>query len=468
MTIFVTVTPKPGWAGLLDGTQGPITLGTFILHPGKGRPMSRRVAYLNARLLDPATGLDSPGALLTEGPLIADFGPGLFADGVPEGIETIDLSGLCLAPGLVDMRVAVGEPGGEHKETLLSLSQAAAAGGVTALACLPNTDPPLDSVSGIEFIARRAREVKLVKVFAQAALTRGIQGKELTEMGLLAEAGAVAFTDGSRAVASAQVMSRALSYSTAFDLMVVQHPEEPTLAGGVMNRGEVATRLGLVGISPVAEVIMVERDLRLAEQTGARYHVAHVSTAAAIDAIRQAKRRGLNVTCDTAPHYFSLTEVDVGTYRTFAKVSPPLRSDGDRRAVVAGLADGTIDAIASDHAPHDQDSKRVPFAQAAFGVVGLETLLPLTLALVHKGQLPLMVALRALTCRPAELLKRPLGRLRRGGPADLLVFDLDRPWQVDVAAFRSKSKNSPFDGLPVAGRAVRTIVDGRTVFHSEA
>jgi dihydroorotase len=430
--------------------------------------MSRRVAYLNARLLDPATGLDGLGALLTEGTLIADFGPGLFSEGVPEGIEVVDLRGRCLAPGLVDLRVSVGEPGGEHKETILSVSQAAAAGGITALACLPNTEPPLDNVSGIEFIARRAREVKLVKVFAQAALTRGTEGRELTEMGLLAEAGAVAFTDGHRAVASAQVMLRALSYSTAFDLLVVQHPEEPTLAGGgMMNRGEVATRLGLAGIPPVAEVILVERDLRLVEQTGARYHVAHVSTRAAIEAIRQAKRRGLNVTCDTAPHYFTLTEVDVGSYRTYAKVSPPLRSDHDRRAVIEGLADGTIDAIASDHAPHDQDSKRVPFAQASFGIVGVETLLPLTLALVHKGQLSLMAALRALTCRPAELLKRPLGRLRRGGAADLLVFDPETPWRIEVDAFRSKSKNSPFDGLPVAGRAVRTIVDGRTVFTLE-
>ena len=430
--------------------------------------MSRRVAYLNARLLDPATGLDGLGALLTEGTLIADFGPGLFSEGVPEGIEVVDLRGRCLAPGLVDLRVSVGEPGGEHKETILSVSQAAAAGGITALACLPNTEPPLDNVSGIEFIARRAREVKLVKVFAQAALTRGTEGRELTEMGLLAEAGAMAFTDGHRAVASAQVMLRALSYSTAFDLLVVQHPEEPTLAGGgMMNRGEVATRLGLAGIPPVAVVILVERDLRLVEQTGARYHVAHVSTRAAIEAIRQAKRRGLNVTCDTAPHYFTLTEVDVGSYRTYAKVSPPLRSDHDRRAVIEGLADGTIDAIASDHAPHDQDSKRVPFAQASFGIVGVETLLPLTLALVHKGQLSLMAALRALTCRPAELLKRPLGRLRRGGAADLLVFDPETPWRIEVDAFRSKSKNSPFDGLPVAGRAVRTIVDGRTVFTLE-
>lgn len=429
--------------------------------------MTRRVAYLNARLLDPASGLDQRGALLTEDAKIADFGPGLFADGVPEDVERVDVGGLCLAPGLVDMRVSVGEPGAEHKETILTASRAAAAGGVTALACLPNSDPPLDSVSSIEFIARRAREVKLVKIFAQAALTRRLEGRELTEMGLLAEAGAVAFTDGTRAVADAKVMQRALSYSTTFDLLIVQHPEEPSLAaGGMMNRGEIATRLGLTGISPLAEVLMIERDLRLVEACRARYHVAHVSTREAVEAIRRAKARGLRVTCDTAPHYFTLTETDVGDYRTFAKVSPPLRSEDDRRAIVEGLADGTIDVIASDHAPHDADSKRVPFAAAAFGVIGLETLLPLTLGLVHKGQLPLMIALKALTCCPAELLRLPggLGRLQRGGAADLVIFDPDRPWVIDAEAFLSKSKNSPFDEMPVTGRAVRTIVDGRTVF----
>ncbi|MEI8393454.1 MAG: dihydroorotase [Rhodospirillaceae bacterium] len=430
--------------------------------------MTRRVAYVNARLLDPASGLDVPGSLLTEGGIIADFGPALFADGVPAGIERIDCGGACLAPGLVDMRAALCEPGGEHKETILSGSRAAAAGGITALACLPNTSPPLDDASGIEFIARRAREVRLVKVFAQAALTRGTEGKELTEMGLLAEAGAVAFTDGVRAVADAKVMMRALSYSTTFDLLVVQHPEDPALAaGGMMNRGEIATRLGLTGISPLAEVLMLERDLRLVEATGARYHAAHVSCRAGIEVIRQAKKRGLRVTCDTAPHYFSLTETDLGDYRTFAKVSPPLRDEMDRRAVVEGLADGTIDAIASDHTPHDADSKRVPFAQAAFGIVGLETLLPLTLGLVHKGQLPLMTALRALTCRPADILRLPLGQLRRGGAADLLIFDPDRPWRIDVDRLLSKSKNSPFDGLPVAGMVLRTVVDGRTVFCRE-
>ncbi|HEV7371384.1 dihydroorotase [Arenibaculum sp.] len=431
--------------------------------------MSRRLAFVNARLLDPATGLDAAGALLVEGSRIADLGPGLFAGGVPDGIETVDLGGACLAPGFVDMRVSIGEPGEEHKETILTASRAAAAGGVTAMACLPGTDPAIDDVAAVEFVARRAREVKLVKVFAQAAATRALGGTELSEMGLLAEAGVVAFTDGTRAIADALVMRRALSYAATFDLLIVQHPEEPSLAaGGLMHAGEVSTRLGLAGIPPEAEVILLERDLRLVEATGARYHAAHVTTAAAVDAVRRAKRAGLPVTCDTAPHYFALTEVDVGEYRTFAKVSPPLRPEMDRRAVVEGIADGTIDAIASDHTPQDQDSKRVPFASAAFGIIGLETLLPLTLELVHNGKVPLLRALGALTSRPAEILRLPLGRLRPGGPADLVVFDPDRPWRIDETAFRSKSKNSPFDRRPVSGRVLRTVVDGRTVFETDA
>lgn len=430
--------------------------------------MTDRIAYINARLLDPATGLDARGALLTEGELIADFGPGLFADGVPEGIQVVDLEGHCLAPGLVDMRVAVGEPGEEHKETILTASRSAAAGGITALACLPNTDPCIDDVAGIEFIARRAREVKLVKIFPYASVTQGIAGKELTEFGLLAEAGAVGFTDGTQAVADALVMMRALSYASTFGLLILQHPEEPRLAaGGMMNAGEIATRLGLAGIPRAAEVILIERDLRLVELTGGRYHAAHISTREAVEAIRAAKRRGLPVTCDTAPHYFALTEVDVGDYRTFAKVSPPLRGEMDRRAIVEGLADGTIDAIASDHLPQDQDSKRVPFAQAAFGMVGLETLLPLVLELVHNGRLALLEALACVTCKPADILGLPLGRLRKGAAADLVVFDPDRLWRIDPAKFHSKSKNSPFEDRPVTGRALRTIVDGRTVFTLE-
>jgi len=263
-------------------------------------------------------------------------------------------------------------------------------------------------------------------------------------------------------------MRRALSYARTFDLLVMQHPEEPRLAsGGVMNEGEVATRLGLAGITPAAEIIMVERDLRLCEITGGRLHIAHVSTEAAIDAIRQAKARGLPVTCDTAPHYFALNETAVGDYRTFAKVSPPLRAEWDRRAVIAGLKDGTIDAIASDHSPHDQESKRLPFASAASGIIGVETLLPLVLELYHNGHLTLLEALRALTQRPADILRLPAGRLAIGAAADLVIFDLDKPWRVDVDALRSKSKNSPYDGRPVQGRVLRTVIAGRDAFIRE-
>jgi dihydroorotase len=336
------------------------------------------------------------------------------------------------------------------------------------MVCLPNTDPILDEVSLVEFIQRRAQEIGLVNIHPYAALTRGFNGRDLTEIGLLAAAGALGVTDAMQAVADAVVMRRALSYSSAFGLPVIQHPEEPQLAAdGAMNEGELSTRLGLPGIPAAAEVIMIERDLRLVELTGGRYHAAHLSTAEAVDAIRRAKDRGLPVTCDTAPHYFALNELAVGDYRTFAKVSPPLRSEEDRQAIVAGLANGTIDAIASDHSPHDQDSKRLPFAQAEFGIVGLETLLPLALELYHNGHMPLIDVIGAVTFRPADILGLPAGRLKPGAKADLALIDVDTPWQIDVAAFSSKSKNSPFDGRPVQGRVVRTVVSGRTVFELE-
>lgn len=424
-----------------------------------------RVAYINARLLDPASRLDAPGALLTEGSQIADLGPGLFADGVPEGITVVDCRGQCLAPGLIDMRVQTGEPGLEHKETIATATAAAAAGGVTSIAVLPNTEPVLDDVAGIEFIARKAREAKSAKVYAYGAVTKGLAGKEMAEIGLLKEAGAVGFTDGTHAVADTLVMARALNYARAFGAVIIQHPEEPRLAkGGMMNAGEIATKLGLSGISPIAEVMMIERDLRLVEMTGGRLHIAHVSTHAAIEVIRAAKARGLPVTCDTAPPYFSLIETDIGDYRTFFKLSPPLRRDFDRRAIVEAVADGTIDAIASDHNPEDQDSKRVPFAQAAFGAVGLETLLPIALEMVQNGHIRLLDLLDRLTLRPARILGLPGGTLAKGAPADLLLFDPEVPWKVDASKLRSKSKNSPFDQRPVAGRALRTVVDGRTVF----
>ena len=427
--------------------------------------MEKRIAFLNARLLDPAGGLDAPGALLVQGDRIADVGPELFRDGAPSVDETVQCDGLCLSAGLVDMRVQLREPGAEHKETIESIGDAAVAGGVTTLISLPNTDPVIDDVSVVEFIARRAQEANRAKIRCYGTVTRDARGTELTEMGLLSEAGALAFTDGDRAIADALVMRRALSYAKGFGLMIMQHPEEPTLArDGVMNEGEIATRLGLAGIPAAAEAMMVERDLRLVELTGGRYHAGHLSTAQAIEAVRGAKKRGLPVTCDTAPNYFALNETAVGDYRTFAKVSPPLRSEDDRRAVVDGLADGTIDAIASDHTPHDQDSKRLPFDQAAFGAVGLETLLPLTLELYHNGHLSLLDALAKVTSAPATLTNLPCGRLQRGAPADLVLFDPERPWQIDERKLRSKSKNTPYDERPVQGAVLRTVVEGRTVY----
>ncbi len=427
------------------------------------------IAYTNARLLDPATDLDAPGGVLIQDKTIMDFGAGLFKDSVPEGVEVVDCQGHCLAPGFVDMRVQLREPGEEHKGTLASAGASAVAGGVTTMACLPNTNPVIDDTSVLEFIARRARKVGLAKVYSYGAITKGVEGKELAEMGLLSEAGAVAFTDGVMSVGNAKTMRRALGYAKNFDLLIVQHAEEPTLAeGGAMNGGETATRLGLPGIPSEAEVIIVARDIRLAEAVDGRIHFAHISTADSLHIIRKGKERGVQVTCDTAPPYFALNELSVGDYRTFCKLSPPLRHEKDRLAIIEGLKDGTISAIASDHDPQDEDAKRLPFAQAAFGGVGLETLLPISLNLYHTGEMTLLQVLKKLTCDPADILKLPAGRLAKGAAADLTLFNPDIGWKIEPDKFVSKSKNSPFDGRPVQGRVLRTIVDGRTVFELDS
>ncbi len=425
----------------------------------------RPTLYKNARLLDPATRLDAKGAVLVRDGRVAEVGPGVFVDAIQDDVEVIDCGGRCLAPGLVDMRVQTREPGEEHMETMVSLQAAAVAGGVTTLATLPNTNPIIDDVSLLEFVERLAQEVGMVNVHPYAAATKGLKGEQMTEMGMLAESGAVGFTDGVKAIADAVVMRRLLSYASMVGRPVIQHPEEPSLAReGCANEGETATRLGLAGIPACAEVMMIERDLSLVRLTRGRYHAAHVSTAAAIDAIRRAKAEGLAVTCDTAPHYFALNELAIVDYRTFARVSPPLRSEADRRAVAAGLADGTIDAIASDHAPQDQDSKRVPFAQAEPGVVGLETLLAISLGLVHDGTMALLDVIERLTTGPSRILGLEAGRLAVGAWADLVLFEPERAVRIDASRFRSKSKNSPFDGKPAQGRVWRTVYRGRTVF----
>lgn len=422
-----------------------------------------RTAYVNARLIDPASGLDAPGGLLSEDGLIADFGSGLFADGAPENAETIDCRGRVLAPGLVDMRVRLRDPGHEHREATVS----AAAGGITTIIVLPNTDPVIDSVALVEFIGRRAGEAGLINIYPMAALTQGLEGKEITEMGLMSEAGAVAFGDGISSIDDSLVMRRALSYASSFGLLIVQRPEDNSLASdGVMNEGEIATRLGLAGIPNAAETICLERDIRLLELTGGRYHASLLSTADSVDVVRRAKARGLNVTCDTAPPYFALNEIAVGDYRTFARLSPPLRCEEDRRAVVEGIEDGTIDAIVSDHAPHHQDSKRQPFAQAESGAVGLETLLAVALDLTRESSLSLSGMLGKVTCVPADILGLDTGRLRKGAAADLVIFDADAPWKIDADQLLSKSKNTPFDGKLAQGRVVRSVISGHTVFHA--
>lgn len=425
-----------------------------------------RKAIINARLLDPAAQTDSTGGILIENSKIIDCGAQVTRGNLPKDCEIVDAAGACLAPGLVDMRAQLRDPGFEHQETIETAGRSAAAGGITTIIALPNTDPVIDDVAGVEFIARRARKVGLAKVFAYGAVSKGIQGGEITEMGLLHQAGAVAFCDGVKTIASARLLRQALSYSTFFDGMIVQHPEEPELSRGAsMNSGELATRLGLSGVSPLAEVMQIERDLRLVEMTGGRLHFAHISTGESVEVIRKAKKRGLKVTCDTAPFYFALNENAVSDYRTFAKLSPPLRSEDDRQAIVAGLADGTIDAIASDHNPQDVDSKRLPFAQAAAGGVGFETLLPITLELYHNGHMSMLDVITKLTTAPAGLVRiKGAGTLEIGTAADLVLFDPDHPWKIDPYQFESKSKNSPFDGRLTQGRVLRTIIDGREVF----
>ncbi|CAA9234643.1 MAG: Dihydroorotase [uncultured Acetobacteraceae bacterium] len=415
-----------------------------------------------ARLLDPATGLDAPGDLLLEGGTILDHGTGLSR---PDGAEVVDAAGLCLAPGLIDLRAALGEPGAEHRETIASAAQAAVAGGITTLCALPDTDPALDDPALVQFVLRRGEETGCITLLPYAAATKGCAGREMAEYGLLREAGAVAFTDGARAVGSARVMRLALSYARAFGSFIVQHPEEPGLAaGGSATEGELATRLGLPGIPAAAEAMLVVRDVALARITGGHVHFAHVSTAAALDVIRAAKAEGLAVTCDTAPPYFDLNETAIGDWRSYAKLSPPLRPEADRLAVVAALADGTIDAIASDHQPRDADDKRLPFVQAEAGGAGLATLLAVTLARVHAGDLPLLGALDLMTARPAKLLGLPVGRLTKGAPADLVLFDLERAWQVKAGQLPGKAQNSPFDGRALEGRVVGTWKNGRRVF----
>jgi len=402
------------------------------------------------------------GELLIQDGKIADFGTSL---GTPEGVEIIEAEGAILAPGLVDMRASLGEPGYEYRETIASAAQAAAAGGITTIAVLPDSKPAIDDPALVRLIASRGEETGSVTLLPYAAATRGCQGQELAEYGLLKAAGAVAFTDGAKAIGSARLMRRALSYASGFGAKILQHPEDPELSeGGSATEGARATLMGLPGIPAAAEAILVARDIRLAELTGGAVHFAHISTGEACALIRQAKDRGLNVTCDTAPPYFDLNETAIGDFRTYAKFSPPLRADADRLAILAALADGTIDAIASDHQPRDADDKRLPFAEAAPGGAGLATLLAVSLAQVHAGQLTLAQVLALLTAGPARFLGIDAGVLRKGAAADLCLFDPHLSWLVEAGKLPGKAQNTPFDGRALEGKVIGTWKAGRRVF----
>jgi len=425
-------------------------------------------AFINARLIDPETNRDEPGGLYVKDGVIADLGASLRRN-APEGATVIDCKGRMLCPGLVDAQVFTGEPGYEHRETLKTASHSAAAGGVTTMIVMPDTDPVIDQVSLVDFIQRRARDNAIVHIHTMAAVTKGLKGEEMTEIGLLKRAGAVAFSNGKSSVANTRVMKNALLYGRDFGALIVHHTEDPYLSGsGAMNSGEVATRLGLPGISKVAEIIMIERDVRLVEMTGGRYHAATISCPESLAIIRLAKARGLAVTCGISINHLTLNENDIGSYRTFLKVRPPLRKEDDRAAMVNAVANGEIDTIVSSHDPQDADVKRRPFAEAADGAAGLETLLAAALRLYHSGDVALPTLLRPLTVNPAKLFGLPGGRLQKGAPADLILVDLDEPWVVNKDLLRSRSKNSPFDEAKMQGRVLRTLVDGETVFEYAA
>ncbi|ALV29051.1 MAG: dihydroorotase [Polymorphum sp.] len=418
----------------------------------------------NARVIDPARGLDADGSVIIADGTILAAGPEAQNQGAPYGAEIIDCDGAIVAPGLIDMCVSVGEPGHEHRETLASASEAAAAGGITTIVTMPETDPVIDDPALVDFILRRARDTAVVNVRPMAALTKGLAGQDMTEIGLLQEAGAIAFTNGHKSVRNAQIMRRIMTYARDFGALVVHHTEDPDMTGGTMNAGLNASWKGLSGVPREAEIIMIERDLRLVGMSRGRYHANLVSTSDGATAIQTGKDRGLDVTAGVSINHLTQNENDIGPYRTFFKMSPPLRDENDRMAMVQAVADGTIDIICSNHDPQDVETKRHPWAEAEDGAIGLETLLAAALRLYHAGDIGLLPLLRAMTLNPANRLGLDAGRLTAGAPADVIVFDLDRPWVLEKKAIRSRSKNSPFEDARFSGRVLTTIVAGRKVY----
>jgi len=423
--------------------------------------MSADKLYINARLLDPATAMDKIGQIMTRGGKIADIGAEIT---VPEDAEIIDCQGKCLCPGLIDMRVFVGIPGADYKDTIENTGEAAAAGGVTTVCVQPVTDHIIDDMTGVEFLENRAKKAK-VNFIPFPAITKQLEGKEMAEIGLMSRSGIKAFTDSNKSVANPALMSRVLNYAAMFDALIIQHLAVPELSEkGCMNAGALATRLGLPGIPTTAETIMLERDLRLLKSVATRYHAAQITCRDSIEVVATAKKNKMNVTAGVAVAHFALNEYAIEEYRTFTKLSPPLRSEDDRAAVVNALKDGTIDVIVSGHDPEDPESKRVPYELAESGVVGLESMMSVSLELYHNGALPLLDILAKMTCNPARIIGLDSGCLKIGSPADLCIFDLDMPHRIDPETMVSLTKNTPFDGRPVQGKILKTIVAGVTVF----
>lgn len=417
--------------------------------------------FINARLIDPEDLSEDEGSLTVDSGLVVAVGTG----SAPKGATVIDCGGKCLAPGIVDIGVKVGEPGERHKESFRSAALAAAAGGVTTIIARPDTHPAIDTPETLEFVTRRAAEASPVRIRHMAALTKGRLGKEMTEIGFLLDAGAVAFTDCDHVVADTKVLSRALSYARSLGALVIGHPQDPGLSSGAAaTSGKFASLRGLPGVSPMAERMGLDRDLSLVEMTGVRYHFDQITTARALPPLERAKRNGHDVTAGTSIHHLTLNEFDVGDYRTFFKVKPPLRSETDRLAMVDAVGSGLIDIISSMHTPQDEESKRKPFEEAASGAVALETFLPAAMRLYHAGHLTLPQLFRAMSLNPANRLGLPQGRLSVGAPADLILFDPDAPYVLDRFTLNSKSKNTPFDGQRMEGKVLATYVGGVQVF----
>ncbi len=420
-----------------------------------------KILIKGGRILDPASNRDEVGDLLVEDGLIRELGPSIKA---PNDCKTIDAKGKLVVPGLIDLHTHLREPGFEYKETVATATAAAAWGGFTTVCCMPNTEPVNDNQAVTEFILEKAKEEGIVHVLPVGAITKGSKGEELAEMAELVAAGCVAVSDDGLPVMNSQVMRQAMNYAKIFDVPVIDHCEDLNLtADGVMFEGEVSTALGLRGIPASSETVMVARDIELAELTGARVHLAHISTAGSVALIRDAKRRGVRVTAETCPHYFTLTDEAVRGYNSNAKMKPPLGAQSDQAAVRAGLADGTLEVIATDHAPHAADEKEQELDCAPFGIVGLETALPLSLRLVDEGVLSLMEAIRKLTAGPAAVLGKKTGRLEIGDRADISIIDPNAEWTVKAQSFKSLGKNSPFIGWTMKGRATAVIVAGKLI-----